>query len=72
MTTEAWRLFSGTASRAPRVYAIVDFVQRHIAYGYCYARATRTSCEAYEELVGACRGFAHLAAALCDARWLAA
>jgi transglutaminase-like putative cysteine protease len=65
LTTEAWRLFSGTAPGAPRVRAIVDFVHRHITYGYCYARATRTAYEAYEERVGVCRDFAHLAVALC-------
>jgi transglutaminase-like putative cysteine protease len=65
LTSEAWRLFGGTASGAPRVRAIVDFVHEHITYGYCYARATRTAYEAYQERVGVCRDFAHLAVALC-------
>jgi len=65
LTTEAWRLFGDTAPGSPRVRAIVDLVHQHITYGYCYARATRTAYEAYEERVGVCRDFAHLAVALC-------
>jgi transglutaminase-like putative cysteine protease len=65
LTSEAWRLFGGTAPGTPRVHAIVNFVHEHISYGYCYARATRTAYEAYEERVGVCRDFAHLAVALC-------
>jgi transglutaminase-like putative cysteine protease len=65
LTSEAWRLFGGTAPGAPRVRAIVDFVHEHITYGYCHARATRTAYEAYQERVGVCRDFAHLAVALC-------
>ena len=45
--------------------AICDFVNRHIAFDYQSARATRTAYEAYEERVGVCRDFAHLAVAFC-------
>lgn len=65
LTSEAWYLFGGIAPGSPRVQAIVDFVHQHLTYGYCYARATRTAYEAYQERVGVCRDFAHLAVALC-------
>ena len=65
LTSEAWYLFGGTAPGSARVQAIVDFVHGHLTYGYCYARATRTAYEAYQERVGVCRDFAHLAVALC-------
>ena len=50
-----------------RVQAICDFVHAHIAFGYEYARVTRTASEAYEEGVGVCRDFTHLAVAFCRA-----
>ena len=65
LMSEAWYLFGGIAPGSPRVRAIVDFVHEHLIYGYRYARATRTAYEAYQERVGVCRDFAHLAVALC-------
>jgi transglutaminase-like putative cysteine protease len=61
----AWGLFGHIPAGWQRVQAIVDFVHEHLTYGYQYARATRTAFEAYEEGVGVCRDFAHLAVALC-------
>lgn len=61
----AWSLFGSVAPGRARVRAIVDFVHSHLTYGYCYARPTRTAFEAYQERVGVCRDFAHLAVALC-------
>lgn len=61
----AWSLFGHTPRGWARVQAIVDFVHRHLTFGYQFARATRTAWEAYEERVGVCRDFAHLAIALC-------
>lgn len=65
LTSEAWDLFGKISPGSPRVRAIVDFVHDLLTYGYCYARATRTAYEAYQERVGVCRDFAHLAVALC-------
>ena len=48
-----------------RVQAICDFVHHHIEFGYHHARRTRTAWEAYNEGVGVCRDYAHLAIALC-------
>jgi len=65
LTSEAWYLFGGITPGSARVQAIVAFVHGRLTYGYCYARATRTAYEAYQERVGVCRDFAHLAVALC-------
>lgn len=61
----AWQLFGSTPRGWRRVQAICDFVNGHLTFGYQYARATRTAFEAYQERVGVCRDFAHLAVALC-------
>jgi len=61
----AWSLFGNTPRGWARVQAIVDYVHRHLTFGYPYARATRTAFEGHAERVGVCRDFAHLAVALC-------
>ena len=61
----AWQLFGHTPLGWPRVQAIVEFVHNHITFGYQNARATRTAFEGYQERVGVCRDFAHLAVAFC-------
>ena len=65
MSDIAWRLFENTAPGWARVQAICDFVHHHIAFGYEYARATKTAWEVYGEARGVCRDYAHLAIALC-------
>jgi transglutaminase-like putative cysteine protease len=61
----AWSLFGNTPRGWQRVQAIVDYVHNHLTFGYQFARATRTAFEGYQERVGVCRDFAHLAIALC-------
>lgn len=61
----AWNLFSSVPAGWQRVQAICDFVHQHIAFDYGQARATRTAWEAYNERVGVCRDYTHLAVALC-------
>jgi transglutaminase-like putative cysteine protease len=61
----AWHLFGQTASGWGRVQAICNFVHNHIQFGYEHARRTRTASEAFNERVGVCRDFAHLAVAFC-------
>ena len=61
----AWSLFGGTPPGWARVEAIVQWVNQWITFGYPYARNTRTAWEAYNERVGVCRDFAHLAVTLC-------
>lgn len=65
LLAEAWRLFAGTPPGWARVQAICDFVHDRIAFGYEHARATRTAAEAYEERIGVCRDFTHLAVSFC-------
>jgi transglutaminase-like putative cysteine protease len=60
----AWDRFGTVTPGWGRVQAICDFVHGHIAFDYMKARATRTAYEAYEERIGVCRDFAHLAIAL--------
>ena len=61
----AWTLFAGTVPGWGRVQAIVDYAHKRIAFGYQYARPTRTAFEAHEERLGVCRDYAHLAITLC-------
>lgn len=61
----AWDRFEHVAPGWDRVQAICDFVHGHLEFDYMKARATRTALEAYQERVGVCRDFAHLAIALC-------
>lgn len=65
LTEEAWKRFGQAPSGWARVQAVCDFVHNHIAFGYQHARPTRTAYEAFNERVGVCRDYAHLAVALC-------
>jgi transglutaminase-like putative cysteine protease len=61
----AWKLFAATPPGWPRVQAICDYVNGHIAFGYQHARPTKTAWEAFTEGNGVCRDYAHLAIAFC-------
>jgi transglutaminase-like putative cysteine protease len=61
----ATELFGYTYSGWGRVQAIVNWVHGHLQFGYQFARATRTALEAYNERVGVCRDFQHLAITFC-------
>jgi transglutaminase-like putative cysteine protease len=65
LSSVAWSLFGGIKPGWPRVKAILDYTHDRIKFGYVYARSDRTAWEAYQERVGVCRDFAHLAIALC-------
>ena len=65
LTEIAWRAFERTPLGWARVQAICDFVHHHIRFDYMQARVTRTAWDAYNEGVGVCRDYAHLAIALC-------
>ncbi len=60
----AWSLFGHIEGGYARVQAVCDFVHGHLTFGYENARATRTAMQAYEERVGVCRDFTHLAVTL--------
>ena len=61
----AWTLFGNTPLGWARVQAIVGFVHEHIRFDYQMARPTKSAWDAYQEGVGVCRDYAHLAIALC-------
>jgi len=61
----AWGQFGATRPGWARVQAVCDFVHQHLTFGYQFARATRTAFEAFQERLGVCRDFAHLAITLC-------
>jgi len=61
----AWALFGQTPQGAARVRAVCDYVHAHIRFDYGAARPTRTALQAYQEGIGVCRDYAHLAVAFC-------
>jgi transglutaminase-like putative cysteine protease len=61
----AWSLFGHLPAGWDLVQAVCDFVHNHIAFDYQQARPTRTAWEAYNERVGVCRDYAHLAVTFC-------
>ena len=63
----AWSLFGALTPGWSRVQAICDFAHKHIRFSYADARPTRTALEAYQEKIGVCRDYTHLAIALCRA-----
>jgi transglutaminase-like putative cysteine protease len=65
LSEAAWARFGQSTPGWSRVQAICDFVHKHIAFDYQKARPTRTAWEAFNEGVGVCRDYAHLAVALC-------
>jgi transglutaminase-like putative cysteine protease len=65
MVTLAWQLLGSTAPGWARVQAVCDYVHAHLTFDYLQARNTRTAFEAYQEGVGVCRDFTHLAITFC-------
>jgi transglutaminase-like putative cysteine protease len=64
LSQAAWDLFGHLTPGWGRVQAVCDFVHNHIAFDYQQARSTRTAFDAFNERIGVCRDFAHLAVAL--------
>ena len=65
LSTMAWNMFGQVKPGWTRVQAICDFVHNHLKFSYPNARSTRTAYEAYQERIGVCRDFTHLAISLC-------
>ncbi|MDZ4371250.1 MAG: transglutaminase family protein [Phenylobacterium sp.] len=65
LSETAWRLFQGTRPGWERVQAIVDHVHNHIVFDYAAARPDKSAFDAWNERVGVCRDYAHLAIAFC-------
>jgi transglutaminase-like putative cysteine protease len=60
----AWAEFGSVAPGWPRLEAILKFAHDRITFGYAHARDDRTAFEAYQERIGVCRDYAHLAITL--------
>ena len=58
-------LFGGVAPGWSRVYAICSWVNSKVTFGYHYARPTMSALDVFNERVGVCRDFQHLAVTLC-------
>jgi len=65
LSNTAMEMFGGLPKGWQRVQAVCDFVHNHVTFGYGYARRTRTALEVFNERVGVCRDFQHLAVTLC-------
>jgi transglutaminase-like putative cysteine protease len=61
----AWGRFGRLASGWAKVQAVCDFVHNHLRFDYQQARSDRTALNAFQERVGVCRDFTHLAITLC-------
>jgi transglutaminase-like putative cysteine protease len=64
LSDHAWKMFGHIHGGWNKVQAICDHVHDHIRFDYSMARPTRTAAEAYQERVGVCRDFAHVALTL--------
>jgi transglutaminase-like putative cysteine protease len=57
----AWNLFAGTPPGWARVQAICDYVHDYLSFSYGTSTPTTTALDVYQNRVGVCRDFAHLA-----------
>ena len=64
MTEIAWDLFGALPESWERVEAVVDWVHRHVIFGYPFACATKSAFDVYTDRRGVCRDFQHLAITL--------
>ena len=63
----AWNLFGAIQPGWARVQAINDWVHDNIRFQYGTSTSLTTSADVYEQRVGVCRDFAHLAVTFCRA-----
>jgi transglutaminase-like putative cysteine protease len=61
----AWSMFGSMMPGWSRVQAICDFVHQLVSFDYLAARPTKTAWETFNERIGVCRDYAHLAITLC-------
>lgn len=65
LSDTAWQLFGSSPEGWGRVQAICDYVNQHIVFDYQHACATKTAREVFNERLGVCRDYVHLALAFC-------
>ncbi len=63
----AFDLFGNTVAGWERVRAICNWVHAKVAFGYSFARPTKTALDVFTERQGVCRDFQHLAITFCRA-----
>lgn len=61
----AWDLFSDCPPGYQRVKAICTWIHDNVRFDYASARPTKTALDVWNERVGVCRDFMHLAIAFC-------
>src|SRR5262245_16531371 len=64
LSQHAWDLFGQTPASWERAQAVLDWVHANVAFGYEYARSTKTAADVWTERQGVCRDFQHLAITL--------
>ena len=67
LAAAAFDLFGNTTPGWERVQAICNFVNAKVAFGYSFARSTKTALDVFTERQGVCRDFQHLAITFCRA-----
>ena len=67
LSDTAWQLFGNTEPGWKRVQAICDWVHNHIRFQYGTSNPQTTAVDVYEQGVGVCRDFTHLAVTFCRA-----
>jgi transglutaminase-like putative cysteine protease len=60
----AWDLFGKTPNNWERVQAVLDYVHKHVTFGYRFARFTKSAWDVWYEQKGVCRDYQHLAITL--------
>jgi transglutaminase-like putative cysteine protease len=63
----AWQLFGQTPTGWARVQAVCDWVHTNIRFQYGTSTPLTTAVDVFEQRVGVCRDFTHLAVAFCRA-----
>jgi transglutaminase-like putative cysteine protease len=67
LSDTAWRLFGQVQPGWSRVQAICDWVHENIYFSYGASTPRTTAVDIYNQRVGVCRDFAHLAVSFCRA-----
>ena len=67
LSDTAWQLFGNTRPGWERVQAICDWVHNSIRFEYGSSTPRTTAVDIYEQRVGVCRDFTHLAVTFCRA-----
>ncbi len=67
LSDQAWQLFGNTTPGWTRVQAICDWVHTNIRFQYGTSTPSTTAVDIFEQGVGVCRDFTHLAVTFCRA-----